>query len=334
MKNENCISVVIPYYNRHETINESIQSVLKQSLLPNEIIIVDDGSEESSFEFLNKEYDTHALIRIIKKKNGGVSSARNVGLTEAKGKYIALLDSDDYWAPTHLEKSIKLFCKFPQIVVTHSRFECIFTGCDNNQYLVNKIASRLLPWTYNAVNKDGGQNGYYIEKKCASALLIKAEVAFATSSIVIDTENLRRKVFFDVSLPFGEDVDFMSALALQGGVGYLDDIGSYYRIHQDNTVNIDKSLTKDSEAQRIKKLRSIEKRIIYSQNPKIKSNLINELSKRYYLIAQSLSDKKNYKRALEWYLLSFKLNANKASLKHIVVQKLLPDIFANYLYKE
>lgn len=326
----NSISVIIPYYNRHETIEAAIQSVLKQTCSPLEIIIIDDGSNESSSEFVHNLYQTQNIVTIIKKRNGGVSSARNLGMAISKGDYIALLDSDDYWAPTHLENAVKFLSEHTSVIATHSKFECIFTDCDKNTSLINRLTNRLQPWVDNSTNTT---NFHIIEKLMACELLIKAEVAFATSSLVISRINLKSEVYFDVSLPFGEDVDFVCALALQGNIGYIDEIGSYYRIHEDNTVNIDSNLTKDEEEKRIDKLRSIEKRIIYSRTPSIKSNLLITLSHRYYLIAQSLSNKDNYAKSLPWYILSFKLNASVRCLKHIIVQKLLPQYLIKFFYK-
>jgi hypothetical protein len=252
----------------------------------------------------------------------------------ATGQFVAFLDSDDLWITTHLEKSIGLLNRFPEVIVAHSKFEYKFSGCKENKALINRLANRLASWKSESSIKDVAENYYILSQDIASELLIKAKVKFSTSSIVINTEKMKSRVFFDVSLHFAEDVDFISALILQGSVGYVDNLSSYYRIHENNTVSINSNLTKDTENIRIAKLRSMEKRIIYSGTPALKMDVLAELSHRYYLIAQSLSDKENYKKALEWYLLSFKLNANKASLKHIVVQKLLPNIFANFLYKE
>jgi glycosyltransferase involved in cell wall biosynthesis len=334
MNIEKSVSVIIPYYNRHETIQAAIESVLSQTLQPTEIIVVDDGSSSESLRFLKNEYGGQTNLKIISQTNGGVSSARNTGLMKATGQFVAFLDSDDLWITTHLEKSIGLLNRFPEVIVTHSKFEYKFSGCNENQALINRLATRLAPWKSESSIKDVAENYYILRQDIASELLIKAKVKFSTSSIVINIKKMKSRVFFDIALPFAEDVDFISALILQGSVGYVDHLSSYYRIHENNTVSINSNLTHDKENIRIAKLRSMEKRIIYSGTPSLKIDVFTELSHRYYLIAQSLSDKKNYKRALEWYLLSFKLKANKASFKHIFVQKILPDFFANRLYKE
>lgn len=96
------ISVIIPTYNRAKMIEYCIKSILEQTILPNEIIIVDDASSddtESVIASLNNN-----LIKFIKlDKNGGAQVARNIGITKANSKWIAFLDSDDMWENNKLE---------------------------------------------------------------------------------------------------------------------------------------------------------------------------------------------------------------------------------------
>jgi glycosyltransferase involved in cell wall biosynthesis len=87
------ISVIITTYNRSFLISRAIDSVLNQSLPPYEIIVVNDGSSDDTKRVLDQYRD----IKVINKKNGGISSARNIGITKASGDYIAFLDDDDLW---------------------------------------------------------------------------------------------------------------------------------------------------------------------------------------------------------------------------------------------
>ncbi len=109
MKKANTIhptySVIIPMYNSELYISSTITSVLKQTFKNFELLIINDGSTDNSTEIVNQFNDTR--IKLITKANGGVSSARNRGIKEAKGEYIAFLDSDDYWHPNHLEFASK-----------------------------------------------------------------------------------------------------------------------------------------------------------------------------------------------------------------------------------
>ena len=108
---ENRISVVIPTYNRSHTIMRAINSVLSQTYPAFEIIVVDDGSTDGTKELLQahgfckkgtKELEKKYLIQ----ENGGVSSARNLGIKNAKGDFIAFLDSDDAWSEKKLERQL------------------------------------------------------------------------------------------------------------------------------------------------------------------------------------------------------------------------------------
>ena len=94
------VSVIIPTKNRKEIISKSIDSVLAQTLQPFEIIVVDDGSNDGTKDFIHKKYPEVIVIRNEVSVKGAV--ARNQGASFAKGEYIAFLDSDDYWLPHHL----------------------------------------------------------------------------------------------------------------------------------------------------------------------------------------------------------------------------------------
>lgn len=96
------ISVIIPLYNKEVYIKQTIENVLKQSYQEFEILVVDDGSKDNGPAIVKSFTDSR--IKLIQKINGGVSSARNVGIQNAKYEYIAFLDADDIWLPNHLEE--------------------------------------------------------------------------------------------------------------------------------------------------------------------------------------------------------------------------------------
>ncbi|MFT7677149.1 MAG: glycosyltransferase involved in cell wall biosynthesis [Planctomycetota bacterium] len=112
-------SVVIPAYNREGTIERCIQSALDQSHAPMEILVVDDGSKDRTAE-LSASFGS--VVRVISKANGGAPSARNHGVREARGEWIAFLDSDDYWEPDHLRRMAQA------IVGTEGRAEFYFSN--------------------------------------------------------------------------------------------------------------------------------------------------------------------------------------------------------------
>ena len=99
------VSVVIPCYNREETIRRCIDSVMNQTVLPDEIIVVDDGSSDESVKII--EQMNNPIIKVIKQNHQGAQAARNLGILNAQGNYIAFLDSDDEWLPQLLEIKLK-----------------------------------------------------------------------------------------------------------------------------------------------------------------------------------------------------------------------------------
>ncbi|AZV69029.1 glycosyltransferase family 2 protein [Bacillus cereus] len=102
------ISIVIPSYNASSFIKETIQSVQSQTYTNWEMIIIDDVSKDNTRELIKEEIKKDGRIQLIElQKNGGAAIARNIGINNAKGKYVAFLDSDDLWLPEKLEKQLE-----------------------------------------------------------------------------------------------------------------------------------------------------------------------------------------------------------------------------------
>lgn len=96
---DNKISVIIPFYNSIDTISIMLDSILNGSILPSEIILVDDGSTDNSKVLVNEYVTKYPFIRVLSQEHKGVSAARNLGLSKATGTWISFLDSDDYIEP-------------------------------------------------------------------------------------------------------------------------------------------------------------------------------------------------------------------------------------------
>ena len=112
------VSIITPCYNGEKYLTETIESVLSQTYPNWEMIIVDDGSKDSSANIAQKYVDRDPRIRVILQKNAGSAAARNHGIRECNGQYIALLDADDIWLPTFLEKQIAFMKRKRAICVT------------------------------------------------------------------------------------------------------------------------------------------------------------------------------------------------------------------------
>ncbi|MEZ8157357.1 glycosyltransferase family 2 protein [Vibrio splendidus] len=121
------ISVIIPMYNAESVIIRAVQSVLNQTIDIDEIIIVDDGSKDDSFDVISKFAidNSSANIRVEKKLNGGASSARNFGILHARNEILAFLDSDDEWVSNKLENQIDYIVRDDVVLVGGNHFDKI-----------------------------------------------------------------------------------------------------------------------------------------------------------------------------------------------------------------
>lgn len=97
------VSVILPTYNRADTIGRAVSSVAKQTFQDWELIVIDDGSTDATPQL---KLDDDPRVRVIRQANAGVAAARNTGIASARGQYIAFLDSDDEWLPHYLDVSI------------------------------------------------------------------------------------------------------------------------------------------------------------------------------------------------------------------------------------
>lgn len=106
------ISIVVPVYNVENYIVETIESVIAQTYSNWELWLIDDGSTDASSDKIKPFTIQHENIHYLRKENGGQASARNLGIKNAKGEYVAFLDSDDFWAPEKLAQQIEELKEF------------------------------------------------------------------------------------------------------------------------------------------------------------------------------------------------------------------------------
>ena len=119
------ISVVIPLYNKELEVERALRSVLSQSLMPGEIIVVDDGSTDGSRAIVERVIGENkgVNIRLIVQENAGVSAARNRGIQEAKGDYVALLDADDFWLSGYIAEVCRMMAYYPNMEAYSTAFD-------------------------------------------------------------------------------------------------------------------------------------------------------------------------------------------------------------------
>jgi glycosyltransferase involved in cell wall biosynthesis len=190
------ISVVIPVFNRPLTIRRALDSVRAQTLIPREILVVDDGSTDNTPEILN-EYLPE--IRIITRENGGVAAARNSGILAAGGTWIAFLDSDDVWLPDKLEKQADYLRVHPEVRILQTEERWIRKGTHVNP-----------PKKY---KKKGGN--IFID--CLSHCIV------GPSTVMCRKDLLEEHACFDTSLSVCEDYDLWLRIAAREAIPLLQE---------------------------------------------------------------------------------------------------------------
>lgn len=126
------VSIIIPTFNRESLIKRAINSVFLQDYPDIEIIVIDDGSTDNTFQII-KEYNDNRIIYLKNPYNLGASKSRNIGINLAKGKYISFLDSDDEWLPGKLSAELKLLDENPDCAAVS--FDQIFINQKNNKII-------------------------------------------------------------------------------------------------------------------------------------------------------------------------------------------------------
>ncbi|HEX8551481.1 MAG TPA: glycosyltransferase family 2 protein [Abditibacteriaceae bacterium] len=121
------ISVIIPTYNRGRVIQTTVESVLLQNIDADlvEVIIVDDGSTDNTWDVLQMLYGTNPRVRLFRTENSGVARARNFGLKQARGEFIAYLDHDDVWLPDKLKLQHAEITKNPDVGVVYCNWVAV-----------------------------------------------------------------------------------------------------------------------------------------------------------------------------------------------------------------
>ncbi len=122
MPQNSSVSVIIRTYNQPALLKEAIESVLNQTLMPAEIIVVDDASTSETPQMM-AAYDGHKPIRYVRlEENQGMLKTGQIGLEKSKGDYIAFLDHDDLWLPTHLEICVSALQSKPEAALAFGRY--------------------------------------------------------------------------------------------------------------------------------------------------------------------------------------------------------------------
>lgn len=208
------VSVIIPTYNRDLYLKQTIQSVLSQTYQNIEIIVVDDGTPNGKNELLCKKFDQVKYIKI--ENSGGPAKPRNIGIREAKGKYIAFVDDDDLWLPTKLELQVGILENNPTFGLVHSCCEVV------DEYGVKK-------------NEIIGRPGSLDVKHGDVSMRMMGNWTLMMPTPLIRKEVVDEVGFFNEKIPSaGEDTEFWTRCAFTTQFYYIDEPLAHYRVHSGN----------------------------------------------------------------------------------------------------
>lgn len=202
------VSIVVPAYNSERTIGSTIQSILNQTFTNLEVIVVDDGSKDNTIEIAKRFGDR---VRCFSQGNKGAAAARNRGLFEAQGHYVAFLDSDDLWLPNKLEIQVAVLEKNPNI----DAVQC-------SVYLVNDQLQVV------------GKNFCNSSQDSLLDFLLFRNLPGIASTLLIRREKMLELKGFGEDLVILEDWDFVCRLARKDCLKSLSDFLVLYRQHPEN----------------------------------------------------------------------------------------------------
>lgn len=213
---EPLISVVIPTYNREKTILRALNSVLRQTYSNIEAIVVDDGSTDSTAQIVGNCADER--VRLISfSSNQGANKARNVGISEAKGEYIAFQDSDDEWMEDKLEKQLA-----HMLETSVKAVYCPYILFDAGK-------TSIVPEYYR--NQD-------IYEKNVAEVLKKTNIV-GTPTLMVKRELFSTIGMFDEDMKRRQDYEFIIRLAKQEPIGYVKEpLVKVYRMEESITSNM------------------------------------------------------------------------------------------------
>lgn len=211
------VDVVIPVYNGERYILATLESVASQTHKPARIIVVDDGSSDST-PFLVRNYSGPVPVEYVRKSNGGLSSARNAGISRCTSDYIAFVDADDEWYPEKLAAQLRIFAEseFADIGVVYCRYEVIDEdGIASDRHYV--------------LNADDSMRGRIFER-----LFYGNKVAGSGSAVLVKRDCFNKVGVFDENLAAFEDWDMWLRLSENFSFDFSPRVLVGIRRHQGN----------------------------------------------------------------------------------------------------
>jgi len=218
MKAVPIISIIIPLYNKGPYIRRALESILLQRIQNYEVIIIDGGSTDESLDVI-KEYMDDNRFRLIHQKDRGVSSARNIGINNARSELVAFLDADDEWLPIHLETILSLRQKYP------------YAGAYTTSYIFFEEHGKIIKPRYREIPPAPWEG--IIPNYFRSAL---GDAPIWTSVVCIPKAILIEVGCFNPDSCFGEDLDLWGRIALKYPIAFSSKLGGIYHKECENRI--------------------------------------------------------------------------------------------------
>ena len=211
-------SVIIPLFNKEKFIEATLKSVLNQTFIDFEILIINDGSTDNSATIIEGFDDPR--IRYFLKENAGVSSARNDGIEKAQSNYISFIDADDYWYPDFLEEMFKIIQNYPQQKAFSAAIEI-------------ETSKKVIPASYSIVRTNDCEIVNYFTASSKETVICTSCAVFH-KSIFEETGN------FDITVKSGQDTDLWIRLGMNYPVVFSWKILARY-IYDENSLSKNKN---------------------------------------------------------------------------------------------
>ncbi len=231
------VSIIIPTYNCLEFLPTALKSIQQQQVDEIEILVIDDGSTDETWQYLELACSCDKRIRPLRLAGVGVAKARNQGLRMAKSPYIALLDADDYWLENKLAKQLTFHYRNPQATLSF----CNYLFFNQNDDDLGDCFGYWPRFTNMIDRLSSADNTDYVLMDSQGAGAIFAENMVGTSGVMFSQQALGQPLFFDETLKSAEDWDFWLKAALIGPVGFTASVDMAYlmrpgsessRVHQ------------------------------------------------------------------------------------------------------
>lgn len=245
------VSTIIPAYNAAAFVGKAIDSALAQDV-PQQIIVVNDGSRDDTAVVVA---GYGSAVTLINQSNGGVSAARNRGIAEATGEFVAFLDADDVWLPGKLPAQLKLFAELPELGTVIC--DEIHVTSDGEVVRPSFLASRRC-------FQDLPRRPARLAKPLT---WLVAESFFPTSGVLTRRDVLARAGGFDTKLSICEDRDLWLRLALQAPVGLVPEVMLRYLTGRPDSLSMAATQLRWAETLR---------RVLWRYRPKLEAAVRSE----------------------------------------------------------